>query len=90
MCIEKLFGGRKRQCTVALMVEVKQCKCPFLPESISCCCVSRPCVALIEPQRIAARRACSGDVIMAVVFSCGHLLQAAFSKEDARLHGSSS
>lgn len=59
ICIEKLFGSRKRQCTVVVTVEVKQCKCPFLPESISCY-VGRPCIALAEPQRTAARRACSG------------------------------
>ena len=29
-----------------------------------------------------------GSIIMAVVFSCVHLLQAAFPKGDARLHGS--
>lgn len=26
ICIEKLFGGHKRQCTVAVMVKVKQCQ----------------------------------------------------------------
>lgn len=64
------------------MVGVKQFKCLSLPSrGDELLCVSHPCAALAE--RTVAKRVCLGDINVAMVSSCEHLLQTAFPKESA-------